>query len=182
MQSVPSLDAISALVRTAVQSYARGFGERHLRQLDNPEGVLNMKIHNPFIAALGEEVQLFSGLMRSLDSSLGKMLEDLAMNIADLSFDVSKNVQGDLGAEQTRDIADLLEKYKRRDKTPEVADYQFLRQLPDPNQARQKRHDSDYYLIDPFPGLDSCSGLVAFRTTRESGRCQFTPSATRPHI
>jgi hypothetical protein len=80
------------------------------------------------------------------------MLEGLAVNIAGLSFDVHKNVEGPLGAEQTRGIADLLEKYKRREIAPRAVDCEFLRKKPDSGKAPVKRHDSDYYLISKTSG------------------------------
>src|SRR5689334_1932971 len=73
---------IELLVQTAVENYAQGFQARHELEYDNPNGTLNMKIHNVFIAALGPEIQYYNALVRSLDSSLGNMLERLAMNIA----------------------------------------------------------------------------------------------------
>jgi len=53
-----------------------------------------------FIAALGEEIQYYTALVRSLDSSLGNMLEGLAINIAKLFYDVKKRVEGPLSLEQ----------------------------------------------------------------------------------
>jgi len=146
-ESVNNEAAIRALVRTAVESYASGFQIRHESEVDDPDGTLNMKIHNVFIAALGPEIQYYTALVRSLDSSLGNMLEALAVNIARLFFDVRKHVEGPLSIEQTRGIAELLENYKRHEKRPEVADYMFLRTPPTAN-LQHKRHDSDYYLID----------------------------------
>ena len=70
--------AIRCIVESAVKSYASGFSARHLAELDNAEGVINMKSHNVFIAALGPEIQYYSALARSLDSSLGNMLENMA--------------------------------------------------------------------------------------------------------
>ncbi|MHB1316847.1 MAG: TdeIII family type II restriction endonuclease [Minisyncoccota bacterium] len=146
-------EAIQSLVRTAVESYATGFQARHEGEVDNPEGTLNMKIHNVFIAALGSDIQYYSALVRSLDSSLGNMLEKLAINIAMFSYEVKKEVQGPLGPEQTSKIADLLEKYKRRELTPpSTDDYQSLRVKPTDNKLSVKRHDSDYYLIDKETG------------------------------
>jgi len=139
---------IKTLVHTAVESYARGFQARHEGEVDNPEGTINMKIHNVFIEALGKEIQYYTALVRSLDSSLGNMLETLAINIANLSFEVKRNVEGPLKAEQTRIIADLLEKYKRHEIKPSVKDYQVLRSLSRKDNAPIKRHDSDYYLIN----------------------------------
>lgn len=143
----PSKKTIKALVHTAVESYAKGFQARHEGEKDNPEGTINMKIHNVFIEALGKEIQYYTALVRSLDSSLGNMLESLAINIADLTFDVKRNVEGPLAVQQTRIIAELLEKYKRREKQPSVKDYQILRSVST-DKAPIKRHDSDYYLID----------------------------------
>lgn len=145
---IPDKKTIKTLVHTAVESYAQGFQARHEGEVDNPEGTINMKIHNVFIEALGKEIQYYTALVRSLDSSLGNMLETLAINIAKLSFEVKRNDEGPLKAEQTRIIAELLEKYKRHEIKPSVKDYQILRSVAGNDKAPSKRHDSDYYLID----------------------------------
>lgn len=146
-------EVIQLLVQTAVENYAQGFQTRHEIEFDDPEGTINMKIHNVFIAALGSEIQYYNALVRSLDSSLGNMLEKLAMSIAKLSFDVHKSVEGPLTIEQTQQIAELLEKYKRREKRPRREDYQFLRVKPEASGLLNKRHDSDYYLIQKETGV-----------------------------
>ena len=140
---------IRAIVGSAVEAYAVGFQARHEAEVDNPQGTINMKIHNVFIEALGEEIQYYTALVRSLDSSLGNMLEKLAMRIAVLSFEVRTSVEGPLAVEQTDIIAELLERYKRRVKIPEVEDYQPLRNTSlNAKSTPVKRHESDYYLID----------------------------------
>jgi hypothetical protein len=135
----------------AIESYAQGFETRHIAEYDDPDGTINMKIHNVFIAALGPEIQYYTALVRSLDSSLGNMLEKLAVNIAELFYTVSKNVEGALYPEQTSFIAKLLEEYKRRNKKPEINDYKGLR-IKNKKTTEIKRHDSDYYLIDKGSG------------------------------
>ena len=50
--TVSKENAIRSIVRSAVKSYANGFSTRHLSELDDENGVINMKIHNVFIAAL----------------------------------------------------------------------------------------------------------------------------------
>lgn len=140
--------AVRTLVHTAVTSYAEGFRARHEAEFDNPEGIINMKVHNVFIEALGKDIQYYTALVRSLDSSLGNMLEGLAINLAKLSFEVKKNVEGPLNIEQTREIAELLEKYKRREKSPKISDYKILRTKNTNKIGDIKRHDSDYYLVD----------------------------------
>jgi len=139
-------------VRSAVKTYAVNFRQRHESEINNPNGTINMKIHNVFIAALGSEIQYYTALVRSLDSSLGNMLEKLAINIAMLSFEVKRSVKGPLSVYQTDKIAELLEKYKRREKKPSVGDYQSLRVKPKDKNLSTKRHESDYCLIDKESG------------------------------
>ena len=104
--------AIRCIVCSAVKSYATGFSTRHLNEYDKEDGVINMKIHNVFIAALGPEIQYYSALARSLDSSLGNMIEDMAISIAKLNYIVEQHVEGTLYNEQTDYIAELLEQYR----------------------------------------------------------------------
>ena len=141
--------AIRGIVSSAIKAYANGFSTRHIADVDNESGVINMKIHNVFIAALGPEIQYYSALSRSLDSSLGNMLENLAIDIAKLNYEVSQHVEGTLFKEQTDYIAELLEQYKRSTsrRTPKLSDYQGLTQMT--GTAENKRHESDYYLVDP---------------------------------
>lgn len=143
--------AIRAIVKQAVDSYASAFSDRHLSELEDEEGTINMKIHNVFIAALGPDIQYYSALARSLDSSLGNMLEKMAINIASLSYEVSQHVEGYIYQEQTDYIAELLECYKNtrgvNHKKPQVADYLGISKKNTSSQ-HSKRHESDYYLRD----------------------------------
>lgn len=140
--------AIRAIVSSSVKSYASGFSTRHLAEVDNENGVINMKIHNVSIAVLGPEIQYYSALARSLDSSLGNMLENMAISIAELNYVVSQHVEGVLYKEQTDYIAELLEGYKRSTnrRTPKVEDYKGITKLV--GNAQTKIHESDYYLVD----------------------------------
>lgn len=145
--------AIRVIVSNAVKSYANGFSTRHLAEIDNENGVINMKIHNVFIAALGPEIQYYSALARSLDSSLGNMLETMAISIAKLNYTVDQHVEGILYKEQTDYIAELLEQYKRSTnrRKPKISDYQGITKMT--GTAETKRHESDYYLIDNETGM-----------------------------
>jgi hypothetical protein len=142
---------IRSIVRNQVKGFAAGFKDRHLAQLDNPEGVINSKVHNMFIAALGPEIQFYSALVRSLDSSLGSLIESMALEIADWHFEVTQQVSGTLFVEQTRTIADLLQSYLTRRKIPSVFDYQNLRNL-NLGQVHSKTHASDYVLKNKATG------------------------------
>lgn len=145
--------AIRGIVSCSVRSYANGFSARHLGEVDNEEGVINKKIHNVFIAALGPEIQYYSALVRSLDSSLGNMLEDMAISIAEFSYTVSQHVEGVLYKEQTDYIAELLEQYKRSEnrRKPKISDYQGISKIK--GIGLTKRHESDYYLVDKETGM-----------------------------
>lgn len=151
--TVSKENAIRSIVRSAVKSYANGFSTRHLSELNNENGVINMKIHNVFIAVLGKEIQYYSALARSLDSSLGNMLEGMAISIAELNYKVSQHVEGTLYREQTDYIAELLEQYKRSEnrRVPKVEDYLGITKKK--GTASTKRHESDYYLIDDETGM-----------------------------
>lgn len=115
--------AIRAIVRSSVKTFASTFAQKHLSQIDDPNGIINSKIHNVFIAALGSEIQYYSALCRSLDSSLGNMLEAMAISIAEMHYKVTQQVEGDLFEEQTDYIAELLERYKSNEQKPKLSDY-----------------------------------------------------------
>lgn len=150
--TVSAEDSIRAIVRSHVESYATGFSDRHLKEVNDSSGVLNMKIHNVFVAALGPEVQYYSALARSLDSSLGNMLESMAINIGTLFYDITQKVEGGITKQQVNHISDILEAYTRNVRKPAVEDYRPLRTKPDKNDIINKRKATDYYLHDKQTG------------------------------
>lgn len=143
--------AIRAIVGAYVEAYASGFSDRHIAEKDDEDGTINMKINNVFIAALGPEIQYYSALARSLDSSLGNMLERMAIKIASLHYIVTQHVEGKLYKEQTDYIAEILEKYKRHAMKPRISDYVGI--TGKRGDVIEKRHESDYYLIDEETGM-----------------------------
>ena len=148
---IPSEKAIRELVKSNVTTFAQTFSERHISEFENMEGTLNMKIHNIFIAALGEEIQYYTALVRSFDSSLGNMLENLAVSISSFFYTVTKKVCGPLYPEQTAKIAELLEAYKntQNPKKVSVNDYKLLKNIKKTKvKIENKTHISDYYLFD----------------------------------
>ncbi|MFW6129892.1 MAG: TdeIII family type II restriction endonuclease [Atribacterota bacterium] len=155
MSLISEEETIRSIVRSSVESFSEGFRSRHEGEADDPDGTINSKIHNVFIAVLGDELRYYTALVRSFDSSLGNMLEKMAINIAKLFYIVKRNVSGPLSIEQTQRIAELLEKYKRREKCPSVGDYQGLRDKLKDSTIGERRHESDYYLIDKENNLHS---------------------------
>lgn len=149
-RKVSSEKAIRELVKSNVITFAQTFSDRHISEFEDPEGTLNMKIHNVFISVLGPEIQYFTALVRSFDSSLGNMLENLAISISNLFYTVTTRVSGYLYPEQTMKIAELLEAYKnsKNPKHVEAKDYELLRKIENPSANYFKTHISDYYLYD----------------------------------
>ena len=145
--------AIRAVVAASVRSYASAFADRHLAESDDPEGTINMKIHNIFISSLGPDIQYYSALARSLDSSLGNMLEQMAISIARLHYKVEQHVEGVLYRQQTEFIANILEEYKRHARIPRLSDYSSICKPHTPSDEIHKRHESDYYLYDDTTGM-----------------------------
>ena len=78
------------------------------------------------------------------------MLEGMAINIADLFYDVRKSIEGPLAQKQTGIIAELLEGYKNRNNplTPKISHYERIRNVTIDRNTTIKTHVSDYYLID----------------------------------
>ena len=150
MRQVETEKSIRQIVRSAVEAYANGFETRHVGEVNNPNGTINMKIHNVFIAALGEELQYYTALVRSLDSSLGNMLEKMAINIAKLFYKVEKSVEGNLYPEQTAKIAEFLEAYKnnKNELKPSLSHYEEIKNIKTNSELIIKTHVSDYYLYD----------------------------------
>jgi hypothetical protein len=147
---ISSEKAIRQLVKASIKAFAKAFSNRHIDEFDDPEGTLNMKIHNVFIAVLGEELQYYTAMCRSFDSSLGNMLESLAISIAELFYTVSQEVTGTLYPGQTAKIAELLEAYKntKNPKKVDVKDFELLRNIQNLTEVQEKTHISDYYLFD----------------------------------
>lgn len=148
---------IRQIVASSVEIFARTFADRHLQEVDCDGGVINQKIHNIFIAVLGKDIQYYSALARSLDSSLGNMLEKMAVCIASINYRVSKHVEGVLYKAQTDFIAELLESYKNtkgsHHRQPSISDYGEITRITSDSESQIKRHESDYCLLDEETGI-----------------------------
>ena len=63
--------AIQQIIDSNIKSFAEGFELRYSSEVDDPEGVINRKKNNCFIAELGKEFMFYSAFVRSFDSSFG---------------------------------------------------------------------------------------------------------------
>lgn len=57
---------IREIVDKSIRKFAEAFELRHLKQVKNPKGTINMKKNNCFIAELGDEFIFYSALVRSI--------------------------------------------------------------------------------------------------------------------
>ena len=143
----PSTQSIDAVVHDAVSDFASDLRRKHLDQINKPNGIINRKIHNVFIETLGPETQYYTALVRSLDSSLGNMLEGLATGLAKTSFNTSDTVTGPIWEGQQQTISRLMGAYATKSDEPTHHHYDQLRQAKTGASTNLTLH-IDYHLTD----------------------------------
>ncbi len=85
--------AINEIIDSSIKSFADGFELRHIKEVNDPNGVINSKKNNVFMAELGEEFMFYSTFVRSFDSSFGNVLENIGNSIAKLSYEVNGRIE-----------------------------------------------------------------------------------------
>ena len=103
--------AINEIIDSSIKSFADGFEVRHIKEVDDPNGVINSKKNNVFMAELGEEFMFYSAFVRSFDSSFGNVLENVGNAIAKLSYEVNGRIESYLLPQQTQHIDYLMTVY-----------------------------------------------------------------------
>lgn len=139
---------IQLLVDSAIKNFAEGFQSRYRGELKDPKGVINSKKNNCFIAELGEEFVFYSALVRSFDSSFGKVLENMGNSIAKVSYDVKGSIQSFILPAQTQHIADIMSHYDEHEH-PEVDHYSSFRPIIPKNiESFRRTHATDNYFYN----------------------------------
>ncbi len=142
--------AIEILVDSSFECFATGLTSRYTRELDDENGVINMKKHNCFIAELGEEFMFYSAFVRSFDSSFGNVLESLGNSIAQLSYTVRGNINSFILPDQTQRIASILDSYVDHTSRPSVSHYSNFDVIYPKNTVSYERtHVTDNYFFNP---------------------------------
>lgn len=141
--------AIRTIVDTAIKSFADGFELRHSSEKDDPQGTINMKKNNCFIAVLGDEFIFYSAFVRSFDSSFGKVLEDMGVSIAKFSYKTDRVIDSYILTEQTQHISNLLDKYENHESTPLISHYENFYTVPPANiESFRTTHVCDNWFYD----------------------------------
>lgn len=144
------LRGIKEVVDTSIKSFVDGLDFRYTAELNDPDGVINSKKNNIFIAELGEEFIFYSAFVRSFDSSFGKILENMGNSIAKLSYDVRGKIDSYLLTQQSQHIDYLLSEYETNHTKPKISDYStFTCMHPKDVTSFMKSHETDNYFYNP---------------------------------
>lgn len=140
--------AIQKIVDEEIRKFTDSFEARYTKEVDNPDGVINSKINNCFVAELGKEFMFYSAFVRSFDSSFGKVLEAMENKIAELSYDVRKDVNSFLLPQQSQHMDYIILEYEKHRK-PKTSDYsEFFCMIPEDTRSFEKNHVTDHYFYN----------------------------------
>ncbi len=141
--------AINEIIDSSIKSFADGFEVRHISEVNDPNGVINSKKNNIFIAELGEEFMFYSAFVRSFDSSFGNVLENIGNSIAKLSYEVNGRIESYLLPQQTQHIDYLITSYNDH-VPPKKEDYEnFSWVKPRDITSYLTSHETDNYFYNP---------------------------------
>jgi hypothetical protein len=144
-------DEYKAFIEKIVYEEIKEFASQLEKDYCNPKGKKSTNIvskgNNVFIASLGKTIMVYSTLMRSLDSSLGKRIEKIAKRIAERNYIVENGVKGSITQDSSTAISDLLNDYKTRKNKPQDGDLKKLFKIGDTSKKVNTKNKSDYYLV-----------------------------------
>lgn len=140
--------AIQNIVNREIQKFADSYETRFANEVNDPEGVINSKKNNCFVAELGKEFMFYSAFVRSFDSSFGKVLEKIGNEVAKLSYDVRGNIDSFLLPQQSQHMDYIILEYEKHRK-PSTSDYcDFTCMIPEDTRSFEKSHVTDHYFYN----------------------------------
>ena len=141
--------AICEIIDASIINFVTGLEVRYEAEATDPNGVINSKKNNCFIAELGEEFMFYSAFVRSFDSSFGKVLENMGNSIAKLSYTVNGSIDSFLLPEQKQHIANLMSSYEQHVKPAieHYAQHSFI--IPSNVSSFRMTHATDNYFYNP---------------------------------
>lgn len=161
--------AIEQIVDSNIKTFASTLSEKHISQVNNPNGIINSKRKNVFIDALeSEEFKFYSAFVRSFDSAFGKVLENMGNAIAKLTFETTNEINSYLLPAQESKIAELKNWYSTDAENrimPNTNHYDnFTCIIPNNLASYRRRHATDhcfynrekneYYIMELKAGCD----------------------------
>lgn len=158
MLDVKSVDQI---IERQIEDFRKKYFKKLLAEKDDPEGLINSKINNIFVTSMGKEISFYSALVRSLESSLGNLVERIGIELAKKTYIFSDNVNGVISESQINAISSLLNKYHNHQKKPELADLKTIDAAFDEKGNYNNQYTSDFYLTDPDTNVNYLIELKA---------------------
>lgn len=148
MSNETKIKAIEQILDCGIKNFAEGLELKYTSQVDDPEGVINRKKNNFFMAELGEEFMFYSAFVRSFDSSFGKVLENIGNSIAKLSYEVRGDIESFVLPQQQQHIDTMINEYGKH-ASPKIDDYNdYTCMLPSDVRSHQQKHVTDHYFYN----------------------------------
>lgn len=143
---------IRQIVDDAFREFAENTKTRHISEKNDPQGAINRKQNNIFIKELGFEFMFYSAFMRSFDSSLGTVLEDIGRKIAQISYQVEGTIESYILPAQLSKIQELIDSYGTDSQNrikPEVSHYSTYECIKPKNiDSYYRIHHTDNYFYN----------------------------------
>ena len=141
---------VDKVVDEAVNDFITDYFPRLIRESNKATGKINKKRNNVFVDCMGKEISFFSALVRSLESAIGILLQNIGINFAkELNiFDYFPLVEGKIITEQLNTIYSLIEKYKNKKNPmkPDIQDLKLIDSAYSEDSSTESLHLSDFYL------------------------------------
>lgn len=145
-------NVVDNIIEFHVEEFRKKYFAKLLAEKNKPDGLINSKINNIFVTSMGKEISFYSALVRSLESSLGNLVERIGIDLAKKTYRFSGNVSGQISASQINAISTLLNNYHNHNKKPELSDLQFIDAAFDEKGNYNNQYTSDFYLTDDDTG------------------------------
>ena len=145
---INKITEVNNIVQSVIKEFSVSLEEKFKKDLSKANGIINRKGNNVFISELGSDFMFNSAFMRSFDSSLGNVLENMGNKIAGLFYDVRNEINSFILPEQQQHISNIMGSYDQHTK-PEMSHYTnnvFI--IPKDVTSFQCVHQTDNYFYD----------------------------------
>lgn len=144
-------EKIEQIIDDMVKSFANSLEDRHIKEIANPNGAINRKKNNAFIAELNDDFMIYSALCRSFDSSMGSFFEKLGNKIAALSYEVRGDIVSYILPEQETRINEIynsISSASNEKEKPSISQYNsFVPIKKGRNNLPNHTHKTDHYFV-----------------------------------
>lgn len=143
---------IESIIEKQIKYFSKKYFKKMIEQKNDPDGLINSKINNIFVSSMGKEISFYSALVRSLESSLGNLVQNIGIELAKETYEFSDNVSGVISTSQINAISTLLNSYHNGIKKPQYSDLKIIDDAFDKDKNYTNQYTSDFYLTDKQTG------------------------------